>query len=170
MVSNSWDHLQLCICASRWPCLVMGHFCSVNAYKPRLKSPCGDVMALLWMCPLGHPGGNTACLPCSASPERLRPSAAPGPLVFCQLPTCALPHLGSANGANSRTSGCGWSDFMTLSWWRAFPDCGLSSTCDGRRRLIQMSAREGLRLSLLVLKMERKGHKLSPRMHTASRS
>ena len=91
---NSWDHLQHCICASRCPCLVMGHFCSVNVYKPHLKSPCGGIMAVLWMCPLGHPGGNTVCLPCSASPERLSPSAAPGPPSFLPAPHLYLASLG----------------------------------------------------------------------------
>ena len=41
----------------------------------------------------------------------------------------------------------------------------LSNRCDNRSRLIQMATQEGLRLSLLVLKMERKDHKLSQRMH-----
>ena len=32
----------------------------VNPYKLHLESPCGCVMAELWLCPLGQPQENTA--------------------------------------------------------------------------------------------------------------
>ena len=65
---DSWHHLQHC--ASVWWCthLAVCHFCSVYLKSPRgcLMSvlwPCyGRIRDMLWLCLLGQPQENAACL------------------------------------------------------------------------------------------------------------
>ena len=62
----------------------MGHFGSINVYKPHLRNP---------FC-------------CCASPERKHMSAVPIPLrVFFQLPHLCLAYPGFSDFANSETIG-----------------------------------------------------------------